>query len=389
MLGRDLESLSGYHVLVKRTSLRMSWTCLVAMVAALVPPPAAASHDAAFVHAVEPEVGRTLAAGLEQSIAEVLDRSDAPRLMPVEEVRARLLQGRDAERITREAEETIGFVRTRLGGGSGARDMIDSLDGAREDLLRAIAARPRLDLVRDSWALRGLVVHMLGDSEAARRDYARVLESDPSFRPDPRLYPPEAREQMGRALMARTDSHWRVLSSGDVAALGRWLGVDYVVLAHLQDTGLVELSWRVDIFDVVAGRFVGEHEVHFPDAARERESAALEVAELIGEVVPRIARTPRREEVAEARPPPRREPREAPGREVDVREIPRGPDTERRDGPFDTTFDDPRETEKRSGRGWLVAATILALAAGGPATYIGLTADDGVADVQVIFHRRD
>lgn len=358
---------------------------LVVVLAGALPFSARAGYDAAFVHAVEPKVGRTLAETLERRIAEDLDAPQAPRLMPVGRVREILTQDLDPARAVAEAEETIESIRARLSSERASREMLDLLDSAREDLLLAMVSRPRVDLVRDSWALRGLAVHFLGDAEAARRDYARVLESDPSFRPDPRLFPPGAREQMGHALMARTDSHWRVLSSGDIAQLGRLLEVDYVVLGHLQDTGLLELSWRVDVFDVVAGRFVGQTEVHFPDATRERNRAASQVAELVAEVVPRVPRAPREDPVAETRPEPRAEPapERPPSVEVDTRRL-----EEFRDGPFDPALEEaPPEPDGRSARGWIIAATVLAVAAGGTAAYIGMTADPGTADVRINLHR--
>lgn len=372
-------------------------TLIASLAFAFSAPAGAATFDAAFLHAVEPGIGRTLAGDVEGGVFAGLDDPRAPRLMPVEMVSARLALGGDAAGLLARAEADIEAVRSRLAGGSASRELIDELDRARNDLLSAVTTRPRLDLVRDAWALRGLAVFMMGEPEAARRDFARVLESDPSYRPDPRLFPPEAREQMGRALMARTDSHWRVLCSADVAAIGRRLEVDYVVVAHLQDTGLVELAWRVDVFDVVSGRFVGETEVHFPDAAADRQRAAALVSSLVREVVPRVESSRQEPAVAQVQPRPEtvQPPRGDPPLPADQAQPgPRMPDPIGRapipQGPspaFEPRIAEPEEKGRRSSTGWIVAATIVALAAGGTAAYVGLIADPGMADLQINLHR--
>jgi hypothetical protein len=360
-------------------------SCVTAMVltaALALLPGAAAGADAAFLHLVEPDVGSLVAEGIERRILSDLSGPGDPRLLSRSQAASRLLGDDNAEARIERASQRLAGVRDRLATGAVDPDLVDAADEAREALLGALLTRPELAQIREAWALRGLAAHHLGEPEAARRDFARVLESEPSFRPDPRLFPPEAREQVGRALMARTESNWRVLAGADAANVGRRLGVSYVIVAHLYDTGLAELAYRVDVFDVTSGRFVAEAEVHFPDAAAERERVARELVTLIRAHVRRTSA------VAVAPAGPR--PADPPVRPADPQAAgPADPPTPTAGGPFDVTPEEPQAPRERSGRGWWVAGAVVAAAAGGAAVWMGLNADSGHADLVVRPHRRD
>lgn len=346
-----------------------------------------AAHDLAFVHAVDQEVRRDLALDLEQGLVESLEQPSSPSLMPFEKVRTRLLEGDDPRALLTLVEAELDAVKAVLRGGKASEDLIGRLDASRENLLRALVSRPRLGLVRECWSLRGLSLHLLEDKSGARRDYQRVLETDPSFRPDPRLFPLEARKEMEKVLLEASDTKWRVLSSDDVSSLGMRLGVGYLVVGHLQHLGPRDVLWKLDVFDVDAGRFVGEAELYFERVPGEIRRAAGEVAGLLRELLPG-------QELVEDEPEAEDSIEEVPDGLVDQREP--APDSieadsihvEKDDGPFAPVIEEPADREGISRGRWILAASVVALAAGGAAVYMGFAADQGPADLQIVFHYR-
>ncbi len=379
---------------------------------------ASASYDSAFLQASDQDVGRATTDDLTRRFTSELEEVTAVRLMPTRSAAQRLRHGHDPSASVGRAESLIENARDSLVSGYVDDEVFDDLDEARGLLLRSVSSHPRPDLMRDIWALRGLALYLEGEDDRAVEEFERLFEVDPYYRADPRVFPPDVREEMGEVLMSRQESFARVLSGVDAEEIGAYLGVRYVILGHVSDTGFGELVWRVDVFDLRRDRFIAEAEVHFEDRPGARGNAVAEVADSLAGSLPVVRATSRgvsRVEPEFTRPEPVHQPRGAPPSQIPeprraapshapepraaaprqdtqpqyVPPPPRSTAPDRRQEAFEPIrddFDDETDKERRS-RWPLWTALAVGVAAGGGTAAVMLLGDAGSADLELRLHR--